>query len=775
MVIASRGFMQNDLDSIPGKNMSAIGILSCHDNSYPFQERTLPLGQPIKVGRSVARARAAIDNAIFDCKVLSRNHALLWYDCGKFYLKDTKSSNGTFVNSKRLSPSGVESTACEVCSGDIVQFGVDVVESTKKVTHGCIIATLKLYLPDGKEAKATISHSVAYVNVTLQDLYKLNQFIQEAGRRENALRSKLEYMQQLLEHTKLAANQSWKALILEDCLLSRLEMLESQVSTYSKSFGEDKLKIELATLLEDKIQYQKATKELLQKKVQEKRELIGKVQILRCLLSETEEETQSLHNVIKNNQNELQELAIKYIKAQQTLDETTDKLNKTKSKLKDVIQQSEKDKEKFSEQFEEKRSIEKSLHQHLENATVVIIHTYNQIHALKNYMQTLQDINFLSKNICILQDHVKPINTIDNILNKSTSLYTNLMKNTTLQDEKQLGNNFTFKSDDMKLNLLSYSKNDYLKNRVATNKSAVESNHKYILPPVSSNSILVFNNSIDNTSTNESIKQNNFFSESLADIYLNISSETKNENQNAETSEISDHRNKNDTNASANLIIKFSDNRCSDICDDTQKLQLNFPNTENFPNDLLSAHVTKINQQINNMLEKYENKSFDPLNQNKSFKIIQSNTEYIMNSLKPLTNNFTLSKFFQYLILKKVAQSSNFLEVSNMDERYNILIQELHDMKNWLLCESDEILINKLKIYYNQLESETQNIQELNEQLIILKEKYNTTMEENAYAKEKFVKLADQCKNRSNSTMVPIYYFVPIIFVLFWMLMEKIL
>lgn len=47
------------------------------------QERTLILDQSVKIGRSVARARPATNNAIFDCKVLSRNHALLWYENGK--------------------------------------------------------------------------------------------------------------------------------------------------------------------------------------------------------------------------------------------------------------------------------------------------------------------------------------------------------------------------------------------------------------------------------------------------------------------------------------------------------------------------------------------------------------------------------------------------------------------------------------------------------------------------------------------------------------------
>ena len=55
-----------------------------------LQERNLQLDQSIKIGRSVARARPSATNAIFDCKVLSRNHALLWYETGKFYLQDTK-------------------------------------------------------------------------------------------------------------------------------------------------------------------------------------------------------------------------------------------------------------------------------------------------------------------------------------------------------------------------------------------------------------------------------------------------------------------------------------------------------------------------------------------------------------------------------------------------------------------------------------------------------------------------------------------------------------
>lgn len=58
----------------------------------------------------------------------------------QFYLQDTKSSNGTFVNSSRLSKGSEESPATEICSGDIIQFGVDVMENSRKGKRARLIA-----------------------------------------------------------------------------------------------------------------------------------------------------------------------------------------------------------------------------------------------------------------------------------------------------------------------------------------------------------------------------------------------------------------------------------------------------------------------------------------------------------------------------------------------------------------------------------------------------------------------------------------------------------
>lgn len=44
----------------------------------------------------------------------------------QFFIRDTKSSNGTFVNECRLSPSGEESPPSEIKTRDIIQFGVNV-------------------------------------------------------------------------------------------------------------------------------------------------------------------------------------------------------------------------------------------------------------------------------------------------------------------------------------------------------------------------------------------------------------------------------------------------------------------------------------------------------------------------------------------------------------------------------------------------------------------------------------------------------------------------
>lgn len=62
----------------------------------------------------------------FKSKVVSRAHAEIWCESGgKFFIKDTSSSSGTFLNHIRLSSPNTESRPTQINDGDFLQLGVD--------------------------------------------------------------------------------------------------------------------------------------------------------------------------------------------------------------------------------------------------------------------------------------------------------------------------------------------------------------------------------------------------------------------------------------------------------------------------------------------------------------------------------------------------------------------------------------------------------------------------------------------------------------------------
>lgn len=63
--------------------LTSLAVFASLPNSHTFNVRRVPVSEPVKIGRSVPRARPSQNNVIFDCKVLSRNHALLHYNDGK--------------------------------------------------------------------------------------------------------------------------------------------------------------------------------------------------------------------------------------------------------------------------------------------------------------------------------------------------------------------------------------------------------------------------------------------------------------------------------------------------------------------------------------------------------------------------------------------------------------------------------------------------------------------------------------------------------------------
>jgi pSer/pThr/pTyr-binding forkhead associated (FHA) protein len=101
---------------------------------FPTITRTLPDESAlIRVGRYSERdnmpehppstpSAAAVG---FKSKVVSRKHCELWCKDGSWYIKDVKSSSGTFLNHIRLSQPNVESKPFRIKDGDIVQLGID--------------------------------------------------------------------------------------------------------------------------------------------------------------------------------------------------------------------------------------------------------------------------------------------------------------------------------------------------------------------------------------------------------------------------------------------------------------------------------------------------------------------------------------------------------------------------------------------------------------------------------------------------------------------------
>ncbi|XP_028853498.1 sarcolemma associated protein a isoform X5 [Denticeps clupeoides] len=391
---------------------SALAVFTCRPNSHPFQERHVYLDEPVKIGRSVARCRPAQNNATFDCKVLSRNHALVWFDhkTDKFYLQDTKSSNGTFINSQRLSRGSEESPPCEVLSGDIIQFGVDVTENTRKVTHGCIVSTIKLFLPNGMEARrrsdviqAPLPLPVDKVaantpSMYSQELFQLSQYLQEALHREQMLEQKLATLQRLLASTQEASESSWQALIDEDRLLSRLEVMGSQLQAYSKNQTEDAMRKELVTLQDDKLNYETTAKESLRRVLQEKIEVVRKLSEVERSLSNTEDECTHLKEMNERTKEELKELANKYNGAVNEIKDLTDQIKLAEGRQEELTQKGQNEKKELQMRIEEMEEKEQVLQARIEALQADNDFTNERLTALQVRLEQLQEKSIKENN-----------------------------------------------------------------------------------------------------------------------------------------------------------------------------------------------------------------------------------------------------------------------------------------------------------------------------------------------------------------------------------------
>uniref|UniRef100_A0A674JCP5 Sarcolemma associated protein n=1 Tax=Terrapene triunguis TaxID=2587831 RepID=A0A674JCP5_9SAUR len=308
----------------------------------------------------------------------SKNLLARLYSTFEVICKYTKSSNGTFINSQRLSRGSEESPPCEILSGDIIQFGVDVTENTRKVTHGCIVSTIKLFLPDGMEARlrsdvihAPLPSPVDKVaantpSMYSQELFQLSQYLQEALHREQMLEQKLATLQRLLAVTQEASDTSWQALIDEDRLLSRLEVMGNQLQACSKNQTEDSIRKELVALQEDKHNYETTAKESLRRVLQEKIEVVRKLSEVERSLSNTEDECTHLKEMNERTQEELRELANKYNGAVNEIKDLSDKLKVAEGRQEEIQQKGQAEKKELQHKINEMEEREQELQAKIE-------------------------------------------------------------------------------------------------------------------------------------------------------------------------------------------------------------------------------------------------------------------------------------------------------------------------------------------------------------------------------------------------------------------------
>lgn len=108
--------------------------------SVPFYPEVLRIGR-----QTNAKTIPSPANGFFDSKVLSRQHAEIWADrSGKIWIRDVKSSNGTFVNGARLSAENKDSDPHELQSQDHLELGIDIVsEDQKTVVHHKVAAKVE--------------------------------------------------------------------------------------------------------------------------------------------------------------------------------------------------------------------------------------------------------------------------------------------------------------------------------------------------------------------------------------------------------------------------------------------------------------------------------------------------------------------------------------------------------------------------------------------------------------------------------------------------------
>jgi hypothetical protein len=138
---------QRMVNGVGNGEPAAILALLPMNGTFERKQINLPFfPEVLRIGRQTnAKTVPTQVNGYFDSKVLSRQHAEVWADrSGKVFIRDVKSSNGTFVNGQRLSQENRESEPHELRQHDTLELGIDIVsEDQKTIVHHKVSAKVE--------------------------------------------------------------------------------------------------------------------------------------------------------------------------------------------------------------------------------------------------------------------------------------------------------------------------------------------------------------------------------------------------------------------------------------------------------------------------------------------------------------------------------------------------------------------------------------------------------------------------------------------------------
>lgn len=132
--------------------------------------RTAGPSSQLVIGRYTERVREAIGSlpdqfhpVVFKSKVVSRTHGVFKVDeQGNWYVRDVKSSSGTFLNHQRLAQTSIMSKDFPLKDGDILQLGMDFRGGTEEI-YRCVKMKVELNKSWKRRANAFNKEALARI------------------------------------------------------------------------------------------------------------------------------------------------------------------------------------------------------------------------------------------------------------------------------------------------------------------------------------------------------------------------------------------------------------------------------------------------------------------------------------------------------------------------------------------------------------------------------------------------------------------------------------